>query len=90
MSALAEPFAMSAPAVSRHLRVLESAGLITRDRIGREHHITADPVPLQEARDWLAIYAAAWEHQFDRLDEYLKSEMKARRGAEKGGDSDEE
>ena len=69
---LAEPFNISLPAVSRHLKVLESAGLITRSRVGREHRIKVDPGPIKQARDWISMYATVWQHQFDELDAYLE------------------
>ena len=73
---LARPYQMSLPAVSKHLRILENAGLITRTRVGREHHIHIDPKPIQEAMDWISIYAEAWAHQFDALDAYLQKVQK--------------
>ena len=68
---LAAPFAMSQPAVSRHLKVLESAGLITRSRraTARLSHLEAEP--LREATEWLARYRAYWEASHERLDELL-------------------
>lgn len=70
---LAAPFAMSQPAVSRHLKVLESAGLITRTRraTARLSHLEAEP--LREASDWLARYRQFWEERFEQLDELLES-----------------
>ena len=72
VSALAEPYGISQPAISKHLRVLERAGLIRRTRRGREHHIRVDPRPIEEARGWIAFYAEHWQRQFDAVDEYLK------------------
>jgi DNA-binding transcriptional ArsR family regulator len=69
---LAEPYRMSLPAISKHLRVLEQACLIRRSRVGREHRIRIDPKPLERARDWIAIYADAWRHQFEALERYLQ------------------
>jgi DNA-binding transcriptional ArsR family regulator len=68
---LAAPFAMSQPAVSRHLKVLERAGLITRTRRGtaRINHLEADP--LRDATAWLARYRAYWVESHERLDELL-------------------
>lgn len=74
VSALAEPYGMSQPAISKHLRVLEQAGLIRRTRRGREHHIRVDPRPIEEARGWIATYAKFWHQQFDAVDEYLKKQ----------------
>jgi DNA-binding transcriptional ArsR family regulator len=68
---LAAPFAMSQPAVSRHLKVLESAGLITRTRraTARLSHLEAEP--LREASDWLARYRRFWEERYEQLDDLL-------------------
>lgn len=60
---LARPYRMSLPAISKHLRILERAGLITRTRAGREHRIRIDPKPIREAMDWMTMYAEAWEHR---------------------------
>jgi DNA-binding transcriptional ArsR family regulator len=70
---LAAPFSISQPAISRHLRVLEEAGLITRSRraTARLSHLQADP--LREAVDWLVGYREFWEESFERLDELLAS-----------------
>ncbi|MEM7053700.1 MAG: metalloregulator ArsR/SmtB family transcription factor [Pseudomonadota bacterium] len=57
---LAAPYAMSQPAISKHLRVLERAGLIRRTRRGREHHIQINPRPIEEANGWIAYYANVW------------------------------
>jgi DNA-binding transcriptional ArsR family regulator len=68
---LAEPFEMSLPAVSKHLKVLERAGLIARGREAqwRPSHLEAGP--LREAADWMERYRDFWDESFDRLDEYL-------------------
>ncbi|MGH7742526.1 MAG: ArsR/SmtB family transcription factor [Candidatus Eiseniibacteriota bacterium] len=68
---LAEPLAISLPAVSRHLRVLERAGLISRRRHGRRHWLTLDPRRLEEVGEWVAHYRAFWERQLDALERYL-------------------
>ena len=68
---LAAPFEMSMPAVSKHLRVLESAGLIARGREAQWRPCKLKPEPLREAADWLEEYRKFWEQSFDRLDEYL-------------------
>ncbi len=73
ITTLAAPFAMSQPAVSKHLTVLERAGLIQRTRKGREHHIRVDPRPLAEAGTWIEHYARLWQEQFDAVDAYLKA-----------------
>ncbi len=63
---------MSLPAVSKHLRVLENAGLIRRRREGRTHHLMLAARPMRQASQWLAEYRKFWEGSFDRLDDYLK------------------
>jgi DNA-binding transcriptional ArsR family regulator len=70
---LVEPFAMSQPAISRHLKVLERAGLISRTRQAttRLSHLEAEP--LKEASDWLARYRELWEERYERLDELLET-----------------
>lgn len=72
VSALAKPFRISQPAISRHLRVLERASLIDRRREGRTHIIGARAQGLKPAQDWIAKYAAGWDFSFDRLDALLK------------------
>ena len=71
VSTLAEPYEISQPAASRHVRVLEDAGLVRRERRGREHFITANPVPLEEARGWIGHYARFWRRHFDAVDAWL-------------------
>ncbi len=68
---LAEPFAMSLPAVSKHLKVLEHAGLITRGREAQWRPCRLDAGPLKDAADWLDHYRRFWEQSFNRLDDYL-------------------
>jgi DNA-binding transcriptional ArsR family regulator len=70
---VARPFRMSAPAISRHLRVLERAGLIRRTKRGRLHHIELSAEPLRRAKDWLEIYRRHWESSLDSLARYLES-----------------
>ena len=72
VSKLAEPFAMSLPAVSRHLKVLERAGLITRGRDAQMRPCRIEARALKEADDWLEEYRRLWEERLDRLDDYLK------------------
>jgi DNA-binding transcriptional ArsR family regulator len=69
---LAEPFEMSMPAVSKHLRVLERAGLITRGREAQWRPCKLKAEPLREAAGWLDEYRQFWEQSFDRLDDYLQ------------------
>ena len=75
---LAEPFAMSQPAVSKHLKVLESAGLISRARVATARYSHLEAAPLREATEWMQRYKRFWNDGFDRLDaalaEYLASE----------------
>jgi DNA-binding transcriptional ArsR family regulator len=73
---LAEPFDISLPAVSRHLKVLEEAGLLKRRREGRVHRCRLDPKPLGAAADWIAQHRAFWEKSLDRLHEYLTDQLK--------------
>jgi DNA-binding transcriptional ArsR family regulator len=73
VSELAEPFAMSLPAVSRHLKVLEHAGLIKRGREAQWRPARLEPDAFREVDGWLEKYRALWEERFDRLDTYLKT-----------------
>ena len=68
---LAEPFEMSLPAVSKHLKVLERAGLIARGREAQWRPCRLKAGPLKDADEWLERYRRFWEESFDRLDEYL-------------------
>jgi DNA-binding transcriptional ArsR family regulator len=68
---LAQPYRMSLPAVSKHLRVLEKAGLIRRKRRGRVHELKLDAKPMQKAQQWIEDYRQFWENNLDRLDAYL-------------------
>jgi DNA-binding transcriptional ArsR family regulator len=63
---------MSLPAVSKHLRVLEKAGLVRRRRTGRVHRLKLEAAPMKEASQWIEEYRRFWEASLDRLDEYLK------------------
>ena len=74
---LAEPFAMSQPAISKHLKVLERAGLITRGRDAQRRPCRIEAQPLAEADEWLERYRQLWESNFQRLDDVL-DELKAR------------
>lgn len=73
VSDLAEPFAMSQPAVSKHLKVLERAGLIVRGRDAQRRPCRLQPEPLKTVADWVAHYEHFWTESFDRLDAYLKT-----------------
>jgi DNA-binding transcriptional ArsR family regulator len=68
---LAEPFAMSLPAISKHLRVLESAGLLQREIDGRVHRCRLAAAPMKEAAAWIEKYRIFWENQFAALEKYL-------------------
>ena len=68
---LAAPFPMSQPAISRHLKVLEHAGLISRTRRATARLSHIEPEPLRDATEWLARYQALWDERFERLDELL-------------------
>jgi DNA-binding transcriptional ArsR family regulator len=72
VSELAEPFDMSLPAVSKHLNVLEHAGLLHRSRDGRLRRCRLDPQPMQDASDWIESHRTFWEAQFDRLERFLE------------------
>jgi DNA-binding transcriptional ArsR family regulator len=76
---LAAPFEMSLPAVSKHLGVLEDAGLLVREKEGRVRHCRMIAEPMQDAVEWIARYGRFWEVQFDSLGEYL-SESSRRAG----------
>jgi len=73
VASLAQPFPISAPAISRHLRVLERAGLIRRTKRGRNHEIKLNAEPLRRAQDWLETYRQHWETSLDALALYLES-----------------
>lgn len=79
---LAEPFEMSLPAVSKHLKVLERAGLIARGRERQWRPARLEARPLREVAEWTEQYRRFWEESYDRLDEYLE-ELQGR-GKEKG------
>jgi DNA-binding transcriptional ArsR family regulator len=68
---LAQPFEMSLPAISKHLKVLERAGLIVRGRDAQWRPCWLEAAPLKEVANWVAHYRAFWEESFDRLDDYL-------------------
>jgi DNA-binding transcriptional ArsR family regulator len=70
---LAEPFALSQPAISKHLKVLERAGLISRSRAAQTRPCRLEAARLQDVAQWVSTYRALWEHSFDRLDAFLQS-----------------
>ena len=73
---LAAPFDMSKPAITKHLKVLEKAGLLRRQIIGRTHRCRLAPQPLSEAAEWIAFYEKFWNQKFDALDKYLNETKK--------------
>jgi DNA-binding transcriptional ArsR family regulator len=79
---LAEPFEMSMPAISKHLKVLERAGLIARSREAQWRPCRLDANPLKDVADWVAHYRRFWTESFDRLDDYLREfqEKEKKRG----------
>ena len=77
VSELAEPLPMTLPAVSKHLKVLERAGLIARGRAAQWRPCRLEAAPLKDAAEWIDRYRRFWEESFDRLDDYL-SEIKTR------------
>jgi len=68
---LAQPFAMSGPAVTKHLKVLERAGLISRGRAAQQRPARLEPAALKAASEWIQAYRELWDEKFDRLDAYL-------------------
>ena len=68
---LAEPFDMTLPAISKHIKVLERAGLIVRGQRAQYRPCTLEPAPLQEISAWAEQYRPVWEARFDRMDDYL-------------------
>jgi DNA-binding transcriptional ArsR family regulator len=71
VSALAEPLAMSLPAVMQHLRVLEGSGLVSSEKVGRVRTCRIEPAALRGAEEWIAERRAGWERRLDRLGEFL-------------------
>ncbi|HKA57680.1 MAG TPA: metalloregulator ArsR/SmtB family transcription factor [Gemmatimonadales bacterium] len=81
VSELAAPFAMTQPAISKHLKVLERAGLITRGREAQRRPRKLEPRPLAEATDWIERYRKIWEANYQRLDALLQSMKSTQRKA---------
>jgi DNA-binding transcriptional ArsR family regulator len=79
---LAEPFQMSLPGISKHLKVLERAGLISRGRVAQSRPCRLEARPLKEAADWVERYRRFWEEGFDRLDDYLREIQREGEGGE--------
>lgn len=86
VSELAKPFlkSMTLPAVTKHLKVLERAGLITKTRDAQWRPCRLNPEALREAADWMEEYRSFWEESFDRLDAHLKRVMQKRKGGAHG------
>jgi DNA-binding transcriptional ArsR family regulator len=81
---LAEPFTMSMPAISRHLKVLEQAGLITRGREAQWRPCRLNAEPLKEVAGWVEYYRKFWEESFNRLESYLRElQQKEKKNARK-------
>ena len=74
ISELAKPHRMSLPAVMKHVRVLEDAGLLTQKKSGRSRHCQLAPKPLKDAEDWINQYRVFWQNQFASLDRFLSEE----------------
>jgi DNA-binding transcriptional ArsR family regulator len=70
---LARPFSISAPSITKHLKVLERAGLITRSRNAQWRPCRLEPAPLREVSGWVENYRRFWEHSLNRLDDYLST-----------------
>jgi DNA-binding transcriptional ArsR family regulator len=81
---LAKPFDISGPAITKHLKVLENAGLISRGRDAQYRPCRLETESLREASDWISEYRQIWEESFDRLDAYLKT-MTQKKGKKKHG-----
>jgi DNA-binding transcriptional ArsR family regulator len=86
VSQLAVPFAMSLAAASKHIKVLEGAGLIQREVRGRAHLCRLDPGPLETAHEWLTFYERFWTARLDVLDRLLREEDEQKSATRKQGD----
>ena len=86
---LARPFDMTMPAITKHLKVLEKAGLIKRGRDAQWRPCQLNAEPLKNASDWIDDYRQFWEQRFDRLDDYLKELLQATENQEKKDKDDE-
>jgi DNA-binding transcriptional ArsR family regulator len=84
LTELAEPFEMTLPAVSKHLKVLERAGLVSRGRVAQSRPCRLEAAPLREAAGWVVQYRRFWEESFDRLDDYLREIREGEEGDGKG------
>ena len=79
---LAEPFAMTLPAISKHIKVLERAGLVRRGQRAQYRPCALDAAPLAEVSSWAEQYRPVWESRFDRMDDYL-TQLQSRRRADR-------
>jgi DNA-binding transcriptional ArsR family regulator len=82
VNVIAEPFAMSVQAVSKHLKVLEQAGLISRGREAQWRPCRLEVVPLERAADWIETNRAIWSHRLDRLEQHLEQVMQTQQHQE--------
>ena len=80
VSELAEPFAISMPAISKHLKVLERAGLVVRGQQAQYRPVSLDAEPRRKVADWAEQYRAIWESRFDQMDSYLEQLRNAKEG----------
>lgn len=87
---LAEPFDMSLNAVSKHIRVLERAGMVRRRRVWREHWVSFDPAPMDKAAAWIAQQQDFWKTRLKALDDMLQAEDRAESLKKKGGEGKDE
>ena len=69
---LAKPFKVSAPAITKHMRILEEAGLLSRKKEGRTHHCRLEQQRMKEAQEWIEAHRRFWNEKFDALERYLK------------------
>jgi DNA-binding transcriptional ArsR family regulator len=81
---LAKPFAISAPAISKHLKVLQRAGLISQGRQAQWRPCRLEPAPLKGVADWVEQYSQFWKARFDQLDDYLKALQTPKPGNKQG------
>jgi DNA-binding transcriptional ArsR family regulator len=72
---LAKPFNVSAPAITKHMRVLEKAGLLSREKKGREHHCRLEQERMKEAEAWIEAHRKFWNDRLDALERYLKENI---------------
>jgi DNA-binding transcriptional ArsR family regulator len=82
---LAEPFDMTLPAVSKHIKVLEQAGLVVRSRRAQYRPCTIDAAPLEAISAWAEQYRSVWEASFDRMDDYVQRLQRTRKAGQHDG-----